>query len=138
MKLLASNEIGRCARLFDNVGIGTCDFFTESGKATESTEFISKFRRGSKSLFTRTNTVGGLVECVSSIPQAVSSGLGKVVGDMDVLAERERIRGSNLADVLRASSSRNSLATGATSFAREMSSGVTDLFRDQGARQGAN
>lgn len=140
MKLLASNAlVGNPAALFDAVGTGARDFFAEPGRAKGSADFIASVGRGSKSLFT--HTVGGLVDSVSSIPRAVSSGLEKAVGDNEYLAERERIRGSNLPGGHRGSSAKNpaqGLATGALSFAHGISSGVTGFIREpvQGARQG--
>lgn len=140
MKLLTSNSLmGNPAALFDAVGTGARDFFAEPGRAKGSADFIASVGRGSKSLLT--HTVGGIVESVSGIPRAVSSGIEKAVGDDDYLAERERIRGSNLPSRLRGSTSRNpaqGLATGAISFAHGISSGVTGLIREpvQGARQG--
>eukprot|EP00177_Eucheuma_denticulatum_P002510 GFKZ01004506.1.p1 GENE.GFKZ01004506.1~~GFKZ01004506.1.p1 ORF type:complete len:3963 (-),score=461.04 GFKZ01004506.1:365-12253(-) len=140
MKLLASNSlVGNPAALFDAVGTGARDFFVEPGRAKGGADFIASVGRGSKSLFA--NTVGGLVQSVGSIPRAVSSGLEKAVGDNDYLAERERIRGSNVPGSHRGSSAKNSaqgLATGAISFAHGISSGVTGFIKEpvQGARQG--
>lgn len=140
IKLLASNSLmGNPAALFDAVGTGARDFLAEPGRAKSSAEFIASVGRGSKSLLT--HTVGGLGEYVSSIPRAVSTGLERAVGDNDYLAERERIRGSNLAGGHRGSAAKNTaqgLATGALSFAHGISSGVTGLIREpvQGARQG--
>lgn len=140
MKLLASNSfVGNPAALFDAVGTGARDFFNEPGRSKKPADFISNVGRGSKSLLT--NTVGGIMDSVSSIPRAVSSGIEKAVGDRDYVAERRRIRGSQLASGLRTSSARNpaqGLATGAISFAHGISSGVTGLIREpvQGAREG--
>eukprot|EP00737_Agarophyton_chilense_P003458 gb/GEZJ01004052.1/.p1 GENE.gb/GEZJ01004052.1/~~gb/GEZJ01004052.1/.p1 ORF type:complete len:2446 (-),score=274.93 gb/GEZJ01004052.1/:1200-7628(-) len=137
MKLLASNALmGNPAALFDAVGTGAKDFLNEPGKAKGSAEFIASVGRGSKSLLS--HTVGGIMESVSSIPRAVSSGIEKAVGDNAYLAERQRIRtGSGQ----RNSASKNpaqGFATGALSFAHGISSGVTGLIREpvQGAKQG--
>lgn len=140
MKLLASNSLmGNPAALFDAVGTGARDFFTEPVRAKGSAEFIAGVGRGSKSLFT--HTVGGLVQSVGSIPRAVSSGIEKAVGDKEYLAKRERIRGSNVPGSNRGSSSESpaqGLATGALSFAHGISSGITGLITEpvQGAKQG--
>lgn len=140
MKLLASNSfVGNPAALFDAVGTGARDFFVEPGRAKGGADFIASVGRGSKSLFA--NTVGGLVQSVGSIPRAVSSGLEKAVGDNDYLAERERIRGSNVPGSHRGASAKNpaqGLATGAISFAHGISSGVTGFIKEpvQGAKQG--
>lgn len=142
MKLLASNSlVGNPAALFDAVGTGARDFITESTRGKGSGGFIANVAnvgKGSKSLFS--HTVGGLVESVTSIPRAVSSGLEKAVGDNDYLAERRRIRGSNLGTG-RGSAAKNpaqGLATGALSFAHGISSGVHGFIREpvQGAKQG--
>ncbi|PXF46934.1 putative vacuolar protein sorting-associated protein 13E [Gracilariopsis chorda] len=137
MKLLASNAlVGNPAALFDAVGTGAKDFFNESGKAKGSAEFIASVGRGSKSLLS--HTVGGIMESVSGIPRAVSSGLEKAVGDNAYLAERQRIR---MGSGARGSASKNpaqGFATGALSFAHGISSGVTGFIREpvQGAKQG--
>ncbi|CDF40126.1 unnamed protein product [Chondrus crispus] len=140
MNLLASNAlVGNPAALFDAVGTGARELFNEPGKAKDSAEFIAKVGRGSKSLFSQ--TVGGLVDSVSSLPRAVSSGLERAVGDSEYLAERGRIRGSQLSGGQGGSSVKNpaqGLATGAVSFAHGISSGVTGFIREpmQGAKQG--
>lgn len=140
IKLITSNSlVGNPAALFDAVGTGARDFLREPGRAKGSADFFASVGRGSKSLLT--HTVGGIVESVSSIPRAVSSGLERAVGDNEYLAERDRIRGSNLASGYRGSSSKNpaqGLATGALSLAHGISSGVTGFIREpvQGARQG--
>lgn len=139
LKLIASNSlVGNPAALFDAVGTGARDFFAEPGRAKGSVDFFASVGRGSKSLFT--HTVGGLVQSVSSIPRAMSSGIERAVGDNDYLAERDRIRGSTLISGQRGMS-RNpaqGFATGALSLAHGISSGVTGFIRDpvQGAKQG--
>ena len=139
MKLLASNSlVGNPSALFDSVALGTRDFFTEPGKGEGSGDFLVGFGRGSKSLIT--HTVGGIVGSISSIPKAVSSGLESAVGDDAYLAERERIRGSQLSGGRRIASSNpaQGVVTGALSFAHGISSGVTGLLKDpvKGAMQG--
>lgn len=140
IKLITSNSlVGNPAALFDAFGTGARDFLREPGRAKGSADFFASVGRGSKSLLA--HTVGGIVESVGGIPRAVSSGLERAVGDNDYLAERERIRGSNLASGYHGSSSKNpaqGLATGALSLAHGISSGVTGFIREpvQGARQG--
>eukprot|EP00178_Gracilaria_changii_P010316 TRINITY_DN2_c0_g2_i2.p1 TRINITY_DN2_c0_g2~~TRINITY_DN2_c0_g2_i2.p1 ORF type:complete len:3871 (+),score=464.35 TRINITY_DN2_c0_g2_i2:339-11951(+) len=137
MKLLASNAlVGNPAALFDAVGTGAKDFFNESGKAKGSAEFIASVGRGSKSLLS--HTVGGIMESVSSIPRAVSSGLEKAVGDNAYLAERQRIRTGSGQRNQAPRNPAQGFATGALSFAHGISSGVTGFIREpvQGARQG--
>ncbi|KAI0564550.1 Vacuolar protein sorting-associated protein [Gracilaria domingensis] len=137
MKLLASNAfMGNPAALFDAVGTGAKDFLNESGKARGSAEFIASVGRGSKSLVS--HTVGGIMESVSSIPRAVSSGLEKAVGDNAYLAERQRIRTGSGQRNQASKNPAQGFATGALSFAHGISSGVTGFIREpvQGARQG--
>jgi len=139
MKLLTSNSlVGNPAALFDSVALGAKDFFSEPGRAKGSGDFLVGFGRGSKSLIT--HTVGGIVGSISGIPKAVSSGLESAVGDEHYLAERERIRGTQLSGGRRNASSNpaQGVVTGALSFAHGISSGVTGLFKDpvQGAMQG--
>ncbi len=139
MKLLTSNSlVGNPSALFDSVALGARDFFAEPGKGEGSGDFLVGFGRGSKSLIT--HTVGGIVGSISSIPKAVSSGLESAVGDDAYLAERERIRGSQLSGGRRIASSNpaQGVVTGALSFAHGISSGVTGLLKDpvKGAIQG--
>lgn len=139
MKIFTSNSlVGNPAALFDSVAIGARDLFSEPGRAKGGGEFLFGVGRGSKSLIT--HTVGGIVGSISGIPKAVSSGLETAVGDEAYLAERERIRGSQLSGGRRMASSNpaQGVVTGVFSLAHGISSGVTGLFRDpvQGAMQG--
>lgn len=139
MKLLTSNSlVGNPSALFDSVAIGARDLFSEPGRAKGSGEFLFGVGRGSKSLIT--HTVGGIVGSISGIPKAVTSGLESAVGDETYLAERERIRGSQLSGGRRMAPSNpaQGVVTGVFSFAHGISSGVTGLFKDpvQGAMQG--
>lgn len=139
MKLLASNSLmGNPAALFDAVGTGARVLMNEPGRAKGSSEFIASVGRGSKSLFA--HTVGGIVDSVSGIPRALSSGIEAAVGDKDYLAERQRIRGHTSAGGHRGSAAKTpvqGLATGAVSFAHGISSGVHGFIREpvQGAKQ---
>ncbi len=139
IKLLTSNSlVGNPAALFDSVALGARDLLSEPGRGKSGGEFLFGVGRGSKSLIT--HTVGGLVGSISSIPKAVSTGLESAVGDETYLAERERIRGSQLSGGRRIASSNpaQGAVTGFLSFAHGISSGVAGLVKDpvQGAMRG--
>ena len=125
MVLLASNSlIGNPSQLFDSIAIGTRDFFVEPANAKGSADFIAGIGRGSSSLLT--NTVGGLVGSIGSIPRTVAQGLESAVGDKEYLAERESIRGGRARGV---SSPAEGLLTGALSFGHGIASGAAGLLK---------
>lgn len=139
MKLLTSNSlVGNPAALFDSVAMGAKDLLSEPGRGRSGGEILFGVGRGSKSLIT--HTVGGIVGSISSIPQAVSTGLESAVGDETYVAERERIRGTQLSGGRRVGTSNpaQGAVSGFLSFAHGISSGVAGLVKDpvQGAMQG--